>query len=424
MRYRLTASLTTAAATALTGAMLAPASATPQGTALAPVPDGWCATASPAPCVVSAYRGSTALTDGGAYDINPSPTSRDGAHSASFQFSQPGAGVTDPNAHTPGATFASLPDSDIGQRFTVTLEVDFNPRETDEYGKNVTVTKVDNGDGTWNVTWTGDAVEQGINDECDVTGAAWTCPQTAGKHITTFFGEVSDFQQWNDSSQWVDFNGMNTATNVEEVVVPPTVSGDPLVISAQMANSQFLDDSGSSPFEGFYDVLIPNQFLVDMGIDDPSTLDPDGISAAIGSGSVTVTPGPTATEVDVTGITFSTLATPGHLMHAIAAAQPKVKQRQLKIKKGTITPTRPKVTKGKRHPSSVKLIFTEAHPRGSHLKHYQARCRASGLTTRTATAKRSPIVVRRLSHSAYKCQVRAKAKAGYGRWSHKHRVRA
>ena len=254
--------------------------------------------------------------------------------------------------------------------------------------------------------------------------ATWTCPETAGAHITTFFGEASDFQQWNDLTQRVDFDGMNTATNVEDVVVPPTISGDPLTVSAQLANSQFLDDAPATPFHGFYDVVLPNQFLIDMGIDDPSTLDPNGIAAAIGAGNVTVTPGATSTEVDVTGITFSALAAPGHLMHAIAASRPRVTQRQLKIKKGTITPTRPKVTKGKRTTHRVKLTFSKSRLRGSHLKHYEARCRASGQKTRLATSKHSPVTVKSLTAGvAYSCQVRAKAKAGYGGWSKKHHVK-
>jgi len=41
-----------------------------------------------------------------------------------------------------------------------------------------------------------------------------------------------------------------------------------------------------------------------------------------------------------------------------------------------------------------------------------------------ASSENTPIVVKGLSHAAYKCQVRAKAKAGYGHWSNKHLVRA
>jgi hypothetical protein len=298
----------------------------------------------------------------------------------------------------------ALTADDVGHAYSITIREDFDPRETDEYGDNVTVTKVDNGDGTWNVTVSGDAVLQGENGECDTSSWPWSCPETAGANLTSFFGEASDFEQWEDHSQWVDFDGMNAWTNIEASDIPPQVIGDdPFTLRTDLANSHFLHGQ-STPFRGFYDLVVPNQFLIDMGIDDPSTLLPSGVSTAIGSGSVTVKPGPSSLEVDVSGITFS--------------------PRKLKIAPGRITPTRTKITKGKRSAHSVKLTFGKSKPRGSHLKHYEARCQASHQTTRTATGKHSPLTVKGLTAGiGYRCQVRAKAKVGYGAWSKKHTVR-
>jgi hypothetical protein len=221
--------------------------------------------------------------------------------------------------------------------------------------------------------------------------------------VTIFQAQSDDFQFSSiPSSQWNDYNGLREWTNVEESDLPPQVSGDPLAITEQLTNSHKL--ATGAVFQGFFHAVLPNPFLVDMGIDDPSTIDPSGISTSIGSGTIGVLPGAGSTEVDITGITFT--------------------HRVLKIKRGTITPTRPRITTAKRTRHTVRLHFAGSHPRGSHITRYQGRCLAAHHPTHVATAKHSPVVVHPLAAGVgYRCQVRAKSKAGYGKWSHPHTVR-
>jgi hypothetical protein len=114
---------------------------------------------------------------------------------------------------------------------------------------------------------------------------------------------------------------------------------------------------------------------------------------------VTVTPGPTSTEIAITGITFS--------------------PRLVRIKRGTITPNAPaKLTTRRASATVAYLSFRAARPRGSYVRFYQGRCAAVHHTTRYATGPRSSLKVSSLTRGVgYTCQVRAKASVGYGPWS-------
>jgi hypothetical protein len=46
--------------------------------------------------------------------------------------------------------------------------------------------------GTWDVTVSGTAVEQGVNGDCDAT--TWTCPTNETSTIVAFQGEIGDWQ--------------------------------------------------------------------------------------------------------------------------------------------------------------------------------------------------------------------------------------
>ncbi len=395
MRHRSAIGLAVAAAGALLVPMVA---ATPASSAVARAPrtagDGWCASPTSAPCIVSVTRDSTTISDGDpTWDVTVGDTSGFGAHSAQVFVSDSSAVVNDP----PYGEFASLAPGETGHTWSITVRVAFQPREADGYADNMAIDRVNNGDGTYDVTFTGNPVEMGVNAECTTSSWPWSCPSTSGANVTTFQGEVSDFEQWNDSSQWGDFNGMDMSTNVEASGIPPDITGDPFTITVDLANSHELAGAGS-PFQGFFHITIPNQFLIDMGIDDPSTLDPAGISTSIGSGTVVVTPGPDSTQVDATGITFS--------------------PRSLKLKRGIVTPTRVTLVHVSRTKFRVHLGFLKARPRGSRIKGYEARCLATHHPRRIATGKHSPLVVKQLAAGVrYTCAVRARAKAGYGRWS-------
>lgn len=350
-------------------------------------PSEWCANHAP-PCVVSASRNGVAITEN-------DPTY---AVSASGSLQSDGEFLTQwgiADALIKG-TYETLAPGDVGVPFSIKVDVGTHPpRVVDEYAGGVSVTDTyDRGAGTWDVTVSGTAVEQGVNADCDAT--TWTCPLNETNTIVAFQGEIGDWQQWPDSAQWNDFDGLDQWTNVELTEIPPQISGSPLTISEELGNSHELN---GQVFEGFWYGVLPNAVLVDMGINDPATLTPAGISVSVGTGTVTVTPGPTSTEIAITGITFS--------------------PRVVRIKRGTITPNAPTGLSTRRASARVAyLTFRKARPRGSYVRSYEGRCRATHHPTRYGLGSRSPLKVTSLARGiSYVCQVRAKAAVGYGPWS-------
>ena len=350
-------------------------------------PSEWCGNQAP-PCVVSASRNGVAITEADpTYAVSAS-----GSLQSDGEFlTQWGIG----DALIKG-TYETLAPGDVNVPFSITVDVGkHRPRVVDEYAGGVTATDTFNGRvGTWDVTITGTAVEQGVNADCNAV--AWSCPYNETNTIVAFQGEIGDWQQWSNSAQWNDFNGLDQWTNVELTEIPPQITGSPLTISEQLGNSHELN---GEVFDGFWYGVLPNAFLVDMGINDPSTLTSAGVSASVGTGTVTVTPGPTSTEIAITGITFS--------------------PRMVRIRRGVITPNAPAGLSTRRASATVAyLSFRAARPRGSYVRSYQGRCAAVHHTTRYVIGPRSSLKVTSLTRGvSYVCQVRAKAVVGYGPWS-------
>lgn len=350
-------------------------------------PSEWCGN-QPPPCVVSASRNGVAIAEG-------DPTY---AVSASGSLQSDGEFLTQwgiDDALVKG-TYATLAPGDAGVPFSITVDVGAHPpRVVDEYAGGVSVTDAYNRRaGTWDVTASGTAVEQGVNADCNAV--AWTCPENETNTIVAFQGEIGDWQQWPNPAQWNDFDGLDQWTNVELTEIPPQVTGNPLTISEQLGNSHELN---GQVFGGFWYGVLPNAVLVDMGINDPATLTSAGVSASVGTGTVTVTPGPTSTKIAITGITFS--------------------PRMVRIKRGSITPNAPTSLATRRASATVAyLTFRAARPRGSFVRSYQGRCSAAHHPTRYVTGARSALKVTSLAAGvSYLCQVRAKASVGYGPWT-------
>ena len=270
----------------------------------------WCGNQAP-PCVEAASRNGVAITEADpTYAVSASGSLQGGEFLTQWSIA---------DALIKG-TYATLAPGDVGVPFSISIDVGrHDPRVVDEYAGGVSVTKAFNPrGGNWNVTIAGTGVEQGVNADCNAV--TFTCPFNDTNTIVAFQGEVGDWQQWPNSAQWNDFSGLNQWTNVEETAIPPQISGSPLTISEQLGNSHELN---GTVFDGFWYATLPNAMLVDMGINDPSTLTSAGISASVGTGSVAITPGATSTEIAITGITFS--------------------PRTVHIRRGVITPNAPTV---------------------------------------------------------------------------------
>jgi len=351
-----------------------------------PYPGAWCDHQAP-PCVVSASRNGVAIgEDDGTYVVSVTGYTQSGEFLATWNIAD----------YQIAGTYATLASTDSGVPFSITVDYGtHSPRVVDEYADGVSVSKNYNtATSTWDVTVSGTAVQQGVNADCNAI--SFTCPYNETNTVVTFQGDIGDWQQWPDSAQWNDFDGLDQWTNVEETAIPPQITGNPFAISEQLGNSHELN---GQVFQGFWDAVLPNAFLVDMGINDPSTLTPAGISASVGTGTVTVTPGATSTEIAITGITFS--------------------PRTVRIKRGTITPNAPTSLSTRRASATLAyLTFHAARPRGSYVRSYEGRCRAAHHTTRYGTGRRSPVKITSLTRGvSYVCQVRAKASVGYGPWS-------
>jgi hypothetical protein len=353
-------------------------------------PATWCSTSPTPPCVVSVTRDgvSIAATDP-TWDVSVyGSKGSDGEYLAQWDVG---------NVTIPGS-YVDMGTGEVGHTWSVEIDMGTHvPRVTDEYGDNITVTRSQSG-GDYYVTTTGNPVTMGVNADCTYNPLP-SCPFQASQDVTTFFGEIGDFQQWTDSSQWPDFYGMDSWTNVEESEIPPEISGDPLQFVEQLGSSHELHTG--AVFHGFYHVIMPNAFLVDMGIDDPSTLSSSGLAVSLGSGTGTasVTTLPSAVEVDATGLTFT--------------------HRTVKVKRGNILPTRPsKVHTRRRGSTHATVSFRGSRARGSHIRRYAVTCSAAHYASRTGSGRRSPVWVKGLAPGvAYRCKVRAVAKVGPGGWS-------
>jgi hypothetical protein len=352
----------------------------------------------PPPCISSATRDGVAITPS---DRKYYPTvvlsTSSGSHNLLWQMQN----KTGPDPYDLGAAARRV-------QFVITIDTGAtNPRVAFTFGHGVTVDRTNDGDGTYHVTITANPIQLQDNSNCTVNVWPWVCPTPTKQWKGYLGGEVTDYNEWTDVGQRDSFQGMNLSTNIEVTSIPPEIttdaSGNPVLL-IRMASAHFMAD-GSTVFHGFEHIRIPNAFLRAVyGIDYPSTLTSAGlVPTGAGSGAVVSVhqeTGGDAMLVDITNMTFS-----AHLV---------------KVKRGTITPTRPQSLHAVRTTiHRGKLKFGPAKPRGSHITGYRGRC-VSGSSVVTAKAASSPIVVTGLLRGrAYACQVRALSKAGPGLWSGK-----
>jgi hypothetical protein len=303
--------------------------------------------------------------------------------------------------------------------FTITLKTDVNPREVDGFGAGMSYTRSSLGGGEYQVVITGQPVSVTSQDGCTFPAGGPTCtPVSPADNTWIFQGEVSDYNYdaYNNLTNYPagfvnSFDGMVMYTNIAETSLPPELMqvGDQNELVLGMTDHHFEHD-GTTLVHGDFYLRIPAAFLSTYwGINDPSTLSTDGLNASIGSGggtlTVTVEPGNTAVDVQISGMTFS--------------------RRKLLVKLGHVTPRAPTHIKAKRvNGTTGKVTFTKSRPRGQKVNGYKLSCKATNGTTVTAKSKRSPLVASHLvSGQAYRCTVSGHSKAGYGRPSSKFSIR-
>jgi hypothetical protein len=281
------------------------------------------------------------------------------------------------------------------------------PRVTDTKGGSVSVTRTKQGDGHWHVTITAKPVL--ATGECSQSATPWTCPSVATKQWDGYLGgTITDYGTWEDVAQRNAFFGMDYASNIDAGSIPPQIVNDDRgvqMILLELANSHFQKTPSTTVFKGQASIVIPNAFLKEVyGIDDPASLTTAGLAPDLsgsGAGTVSVADIGAALKVTVTDLTFS--------------------KRNVKIHRGNIKPGKPTKLRAERKTAGkAKLTYARAKARGSKIKGYTITCSAKSGPRHIVTVKdRKPSTTVTGLHTgtAYTCKVKARSKAGAGKWA-------
>lgn len=269
-------------------------------------------------------------------------------------------------------------------------------------------------DETWNYTSLGKPTF--YDGGCSVAVWPWTCPSIPEYSMAaTYQGWITDYETWEDSSQLGAMFGLDLASNIEALSLPPEINfvgryQTPQLI-LRLANTHFRAD-GETVFEGFLKLRIPSMFLEEFyGIDDPSSFSTNAVETALTStsgspsGSISIAADTEGLLVTGSGLTFSA--------------------RTLKVTTNGARPTKPGKVKAKRQDAKrAKVKFAKSKSRGSKVRRYEVSCKGGG-KKKTVKTKKSPAKLKGLkAGKKYKCQVRAIAKAGPGAWSAKKPLKA
>lgn len=371
----------------------------PSSYATGPTPIGSC-TSTSAPCVQSVTVNGAAVPSGFDWQATDETYTTDGrgfdtsSHVISFDAIKPAE--TNPDSYNLGA--AALTDV-----WSVTLNMGtIPPRFVWGHASGVTVDRVQNGDGTYSVTITGNPVT--ISGTCDQSALPWTCAQNDPNEWPGRFSlKVYEYNGYTSTQADDDaLYGQSYFNNVAADAEDPQFIGSSLFL--QIANRHYLSD-GTTPVDGHVEVTIPDAVLIGwLGIPDPSTMTPGSIgitaTGASDMGTATVTRITGAAHVVLDGIHFS--------------------EHDIKVHAGVIVPTRPTNLKGYRLlPTRLKLTFGRATPRGARISGYLSTCvRGDGKQTLRLYTAGSPAVINGLSRGwRYHCHVLARSKAGYGSWT-------
>jgi hypothetical protein len=364
------------------------------------LPDYWCVDNPGAgTCVVSAtYDGSALSYSSPAYAVW-----------ASF-YAIPGD-----TAHTVQWSIQPRTASDLsaalGHTFSIVIRTNVVPRTIDAFGASMTYTRSGPSSGKYTVTIAGQPVSINKQNGCTYPPGGPICTGNAPGSSAVLQGEIDDYNYTNYSDPsypagLVDsFYGMDSYTNITETGLPPRIMqvDGQNELQIDLADYHYLHD-GATVMHGNFYLRIPATLLATTwGINDLSTLATDGLNASVGAGggtlAVTVEPGNTGVQVQISGLTFS--------------------RRKLEIKLGKVTPRAPTHIKATRTgTTSAKVTFRAAKPRGQKVTGYKLSCQSvrgvKAVSMVTVTGRRSPLTVTKLVPEAYSCTLRARSKAGYG----------
>ncbi|KHL17764.1 fibronectin type III domain protein [Mumia flava] len=296
--------------------------------------------------------------------------------------------------------------SELGHRWVVTLETgSMIPRVVTGSGRDVAVQR--SRPGGYRVRLALDPVT--ISGQCDQSSWPWTCPEWAddpdpvenGEWDAALNFQVTDFGQWRNTTQRAASYGMTFFTNVAASSGLPEIVDDPAgraMLRILLANRHYRED-GTTVVRGRTELVVPDAFLrVAYGVPDPSTLTTSGIDV-LGAGGATVRISLVGSELQVLldNMTFSA--------------------RNVRIRRGTVTPTRPTKVRAKRVKARKGAVrYRASKARGARIKGYKVMCKATrGHHRRKASAgaAKRKIVVKRLKRNrAYRCRVVARSAAG------------
>jgi hypothetical protein len=368
------------------------------GTA-APFTERWCSVSIKAPCVISATRNGVAMHAGGPIQIQMIKTqSQTDFNYTEFLLSDP--------THSLATTDTISIYLDLG-----TLKPDY----TEGYAGRPTVHRISSGSGTYKVVYTGHPVL--LTSGCTDTYPNY-CKDTATSQSVVFDAEI---HQLKTDHSFEGFDRSQSADTVDGVYLVSTPTGD--YLESHWDNSRYLTD-GSTVATAQARFRIPYAMLIsDFKIPNPATMVASSLVGTVNGSPATYSfsqdPLGGAVFVDISGVTFP----PGNARVA-AGGQVASHPRDIRVRRGAITPTRPVITRVTRvYGTRARIAFTRARPRGAVITGYQARCQSTGHPTLTASGRYPVVVVTGLTRGRrYLCSVRANSKAGFGAWSLRARI--
>lgn len=360
----------------------------------------WCSGSVPAPCVISATRNGVAMHAGDPIQIQMIPV----VSTTDFNYTE--FIVGDPTDTVHLATTDNI---------SVTMNLGtLKPDYTEGYAGRPAVNRQSLGGGQYRVTYSGHPVllTQGCTADYPVS-----CPDKATSQDVVFNAEI---HQLKTDHSFEGFDRSQSADKVDGIFLVSTPSGD--YLDSHWDNSRLQTD-GSTEAIAQARFRIPYAMLIsDFNIPNPGTMVASSLVGTVNGAPATYSfsqdPLGGAVFVDISGVTFP----PGTAR--VAAGTVVSHSRDIRIKRGTITPTAAVLKRAKRtSPTRAKLTFGAARARGAKIRGYQGRCQAKGHATLFATGKYPAVVVKGLKPGRhYFCSVRAQSKAGPGRWSSRAKV--